>query len=236
MKKCPKCNITHNKYGSFCSRKCSNSRIQTEAIKKKIGIGVKNSIPRFKLKCVHCKKDMIAHSRSKRYCSTECKEIQHKIYTVSQRVKVKHSGGLREGGGHQIILSYFSPIAGNVRLNQDEIRVATIFDKLKIRWSRNKNGFKYLTLDNIERKYYPDFYLHDYDCYVEYKGWTINVMEHKMKDTKEKNNFKLLIIYSKKYANKDRLSLEEVEKNNALLIKNITIITAARCTGCTQVS
>ena len=36
MKKCPKCKISHNKPGTFCSRKCANSRtFSADAIKKK---------------------------------------------------------------------------------------------------------------------------------------------------------------------------------------------------------
>jgi hypothetical protein len=35
MKKCPKCNSTHEKNGNFCSRKCGNSRTWSEEDKKK---------------------------------------------------------------------------------------------------------------------------------------------------------------------------------------------------------
>ena len=35
MKECPRCNTKHNKNGTFCSRSCANSRIQTEEIRKK---------------------------------------------------------------------------------------------------------------------------------------------------------------------------------------------------------
>lgn len=38
MKNCPKCNTAHNKPGTFCSRKCSNSRIFSEESKRKKSI------------------------------------------------------------------------------------------------------------------------------------------------------------------------------------------------------
>jgi 5-methylcytosine-specific restriction endonuclease McrA len=38
MKNCPKCNTAHTKPGTFCSRKCSNSRVFTEESKKKKSI------------------------------------------------------------------------------------------------------------------------------------------------------------------------------------------------------
>lgn len=44
MKICPKCKIKHNKLGTFCSRKCANSRIWTKKDKIKKSISAKNSI------------------------------------------------------------------------------------------------------------------------------------------------------------------------------------------------
>jgi hypothetical protein len=41
MKHCPKCNTTHNNSGTFCSRSCANSRIQTEEIRKKKSLATK---------------------------------------------------------------------------------------------------------------------------------------------------------------------------------------------------
>ena len=38
MKNCPKCNTVHDKPGTFCSRKCSNSRIFSEESKQKKSI------------------------------------------------------------------------------------------------------------------------------------------------------------------------------------------------------
>ena len=38
MKNCPKCNTAHDKPGTFCSRKCSNSRVFSEESRKKKSI------------------------------------------------------------------------------------------------------------------------------------------------------------------------------------------------------
>ena len=35
MKKCPKCNLIHEKTGIFCSRKCANSRVWSDEDKRK---------------------------------------------------------------------------------------------------------------------------------------------------------------------------------------------------------
>jgi hypothetical protein len=41
MKTCPKCGVNHNKNGTHCSRKCSNSRTWTDEDKKKKSIANK---------------------------------------------------------------------------------------------------------------------------------------------------------------------------------------------------
>lgn len=50
-----------------------------------------------------------------------------------------------------------------------EVHLARWFDSYSISWSRNKEGFPYFF--GVARKYFPDFYLSDIDCYVEVKGW-----------------------------------------------------------------
>jgi 5-methylcytosine-specific restriction endonuclease McrA len=43
MKRCPKCNIEHNKNGNFCSRSCANSRTWSDEDKIKKSIAAKKS-------------------------------------------------------------------------------------------------------------------------------------------------------------------------------------------------
>ncbi len=50
-----------------------------------------------------------------------------------------------------------------------EVKLATWFDSQSIKWIRNKRSFPY-TYDK-QRRYVPDFYLPNIDCYVEVKGW-----------------------------------------------------------------
>lgn len=59
---------------------------------------------------------------------------------------------------------------------------------------RNKKGFKYI-LDNVERTYYPDFYLSNSDTYVEIKGYYDRKTKEKEKQfPKDK---KLIVIKEK---------------------------------------
>lgn len=53
-----------------------------------------------------------------------------------------------------------------------ELLVAMWFDSIEIRWIRNCTGFEYFWPEsNKTHIYYPDFYLPDYDYYVEVKGY-----------------------------------------------------------------
>lgn len=106
-------------------------------------------------------------------------------------------------------------------LNKEEIIVAEYLDKLKLKWNRNKKGFKYFDTDNKIKKYYPDFYIENYDFYIEYKGWVTEKMIHKMKNAVENNDFNLLIIYTKNKKFKHLgYNLENlIENPNSLLEK-----------------
>jgi hypothetical protein len=50
-----------------------------------------------------------------------------------------------------------------------ELKLAIWFDQHQVPWVRNKQSFTY-EFDK-PRRYVPDFYLPELDCYVEVKGW-----------------------------------------------------------------
>lgn len=129
-------------------------------------------------------------------------------------------GGLRDGGGKSRTMEYINHLGEKMKLNSEEIKVAEILDLLQLNWTRNWMGFKYTDLRGKDRKFYPDFYLIDFDCYVEYKGWVTEEMKHKMKDAESKNSLRLLIIYGydKRFSDMG-LNLTILEQNNVLLLK-----------------
>lgn len=51
-----------------------------------------------------------------------------------------------------------------------EVRVAKWLDSISIRWESEANPSKYYW-EGKTRKYFPDFYLIDYDVYIEVKGY-----------------------------------------------------------------
>ena len=91
------------------------------------------------------------------------------------------SGGLREGSGRGVKTWYNSPIAGRVYLRSTyELKYAKWLDKNNINWKQNLKSFEYKFQNKI-RKYYPDFYLVNEDCYIEIKGFKTKQDEAKWK-------------------------------------------------------
>ncbi len=103
------------------------------------------------------------------------------------------SGGLREGSGRGIKTWYNSSIAGRVYLRSSyELKYAKWLDKNNIKWIQNTKSFPY-KFENVNRKYYPDFYLIDDDCYIEVKGFKTRQDVAKW----EYFPFKIKVIYKK---------------------------------------
>lgn len=67
---------------------------------------------------------------------------------------------------------YDSPIAGVITLTGTwEVAFAQALDKTGINWSKNKKRFDYIKPDGIEATYLPDFYIDEWQTYVEIKGY-----------------------------------------------------------------
>ena len=76
-----------------------------------------------------------------------------------------------------------------------EVIFATYLDSLNIIWERPKNYFEYEY--NGIHMYYPDFFLKDYNIYVEVKGYETDLDRIKWNAIKDIHKQKLLVI--KKY-------------------------------------
>lgn len=66
-----------------------------------------------------------------------------------------------------------------------ELEVAKFLDKENIKWKRPNNGFQYYW-NNGYHQYFPDFYLPDYDKYIEVKGYERERDKCKYKSIEEK--------------------------------------------------
>jgi len=98
-------------------------------------------------------------------------EIARKQKISESMKKNPNAGGLREGSGRGLKTWYDSKTAGRVYLRSTyELAYAQWLDENNINWIANKKFFEYEFEGQI-RKYYPDFYLIDTDCYIEIKGY-----------------------------------------------------------------
>lgn len=164
--KCETCNEVHNGFfgtGRFCSKSCASSRKLSNATKKQISKKLKNNIPwnAGKLKTYHkickvCNKEFTFEGWSNRKtCSDLC------------RRNAPSQGGYRPNSTRKIRSEY----KGYWMDSGAERKFAELLDDNNIRWKKNTTEyFKYKDLSGKSRKYYPDFYLCDYDYWVEIKG------------------------------------------------------------------
>lgn len=219
--KCENCEIEYEiKFGSgrFCSLKCARG-FSTKEKRKEINekVSIKLSSPlfpkgrknyeRFLKICEVCKIEYETKNFRKKCCSKECiKKLQQQKQIGASKPKgefrKKGSGGLRDGGGRSKVFEYISNFGEKMKLNKEEIQIAKILDNSDKKWNRNTTGFLY----DINRKFYPDFYIEDLDLYVEYKGWLTDSMRNKMKNSNIKN-LMIVVGNDKRYKN-DGISID----------------------------
>lgn len=221
---------------SHCSRSCANSRIHSDETRLKTANSLRKRNRSESVNIIGAKKivnyDPLTFKNGRgrlkhgltQICQTK-QIIPRKIkYSTVTGEKIKYgcNGGPRPGGGYSKMIEFTSNSGEVMKLNNDEIRLAKILDILKLDWSRNWIGFPYLDLKNRNRNYYPDFYIKEYDLYVEYKGFVTDDMQHKMNDAQLKNDFKLLIVYSdnKRYKNLG-LNIEQLENDPNVIWNHI---------------
>ena len=172
MKSCKKCGeIFEPRKGfiNYCSTQCRNFREQTEEIRLKKSEAAKNSekvyfankqqrvtkkkLPRKIISCLKCGEPLEVLAHLNRKYHADCWK--------------KASGGYRENSTkkHRCFYKEFQMDSGAEKL------FAILLDELSIRWEKNKKTyFSYVRADGRKGKYYPDFYLPDYNKWVEIKG------------------------------------------------------------------
>lgn len=166
---CPNCNTHFNPEGKwglkkFCSRKCANKRIKTKQDKEKIkdimqGLG---SFTKIKY-CVcevcstHFRWDSITKGSTRHCNNTRC--FQQFKYNV-RKGKV---GGFKPNSTRKTRSIY----NGYQMDSGAELAFAQLLDKHNIKWIKNSTTwFEYLP----GKKYYPDFYLEEFNQWIEIKG------------------------------------------------------------------
>lgn len=164
MKNCPKCQVTHNKAGIFCSRACANSRAWTDDDKQKKSNSIKSSenfkksvLKRriknsFFIRKCQCGRDFQVryNSSKKKFCSKVCDTFYTK------------RGGYRNGSGRSKSGYYKGIYCGST------------YELCWVIYSID-NGVRFKRFDHLingeKFSYYPDFLLEDGKTIIEIKGF-----------------------------------------------------------------
>lgn len=164
-------------FKTMCSHECKyNKRVVSEEAVEKRASKLSRKISFI------CQNDLCGiefsdkPSRKRKYCSASCSS-KHRMNDPEVKKQARERaikqclGGNVSRGMHGY---YTSPTAGKVFLESSyEFAVAKSLDASGIRWIRpsKKNAFVYeYPEENQQRRYFPDFYLPDYNVYLDPKN------------------------------------------------------------------
>lgn len=230
---CPKCNnsISYEKRNNkFCSRKCANSRgARTTDFKEKISNKLKGKpghsketirkiilsqglLPREDKPntiCVVCDQD--TKTKQRKTCSKKCLEKLQRL--LSQ--KNPNCGGQKHTHRSKIKNKRGEIFSAE---SSYEVKVSEILIFLNVEWIRPSYMW-YIDHNGNKRRYYPDFYLPEYDLYLDPKNdYLIRTDIDKIYKASEYNNIKIVIL-GKKFLNKAKIQKLLVgDRGNAPLL------------------
>ncbi len=175
--KCIQCGVSfkhgRSKKRQFCSQTCHHA-------KRSEGYRVVD-------KCRQCGKQIeYIASKARKYCSPECVKLKKCSPTTRALLSKKSRENIRTGKVKPISYNAGKIEYKGVKLDSGwELALAKRLDTLAISWERGK-GVPWVDAKGVERTYFPDFYLPEYDVYLEPKSaWTIK--RRKNNPNKERN-------------------------------------------------
>lgn len=108
---------------------------------------------------------------SKGIALTEEKEIERRN-KIRNSINARYKNGWDSICGRAPKLKYQTK--ENLIITVDgtwELAVAKYLDSINVVWKRNTKRFPYLNLENKNSTYKPDFYVKDWNCFIEVKGY-----------------------------------------------------------------
>lgn len=223
MKQCENCSIEHDRsYGSgrFCSEKCArgfSTKDKRKEINKKVSeklIGSSNWNKGLTYRIKNNKHVLIEPTRCK-ICNKKisyksiinrCRDCMKKENFWSNYLKsTGNCGGYREGsnrhkGGWYKEDHYDS---------QFEIEIAKYLENNKINFVRNTKRI-YFIFNERKTYYIPDFYLKDYDCYFETKGYWWRDSKERTQEAIKQNKINVIILMQKDWKNNKNVIIEKL--------------------------
>lgn len=118
-------------------------------------------------------------------------------HTEETKQKLSKIARLNELGGHTSKKQlYYKTIDGNIVYLQSsyEIKVAEELDNNGVRWIRPK-FIEWIDDNKISHRYYPDFYLCDFDLYLDPKNYFLqNKDKIKIECVQKQNSVKIIVL------------------------------------------
>lgn len=217
-KKCPECNELVPPGKTFCNSSCSakfsnknrkNCGLKKGTVHKDVQRDCKECNGKFMIKscisnemylyCEKCRERLfpikivisncvicntaIPHCHARKTCSKECKS---KLMAINSRVN-KNCGGQT---------NYKKYIYKNISMDSSwEVKIAEFMDNLNIKWERSKKlCLFWIDENNNNRRYHPDFYLPEFDVYLDTKNkYLMKQDEFKISRVKANNSVKLIV-------------------------------------------
>ena len=91
---------------------------------------------------------------------------------MSELMKQRYDSGWECVAGRCKKYSYSSPIAGDIKVDGGwELVFCKYADAQGLNWKRNTQRFPYIKPDGKPSTYLPDFFVEDWSCYIEVKGY-----------------------------------------------------------------
>jgi len=170
ISKCPVCNakvVNLNQHVSMRSKKCEKHRkYQHKRFKMYFDSDLN-------LTDIGKELNMDRHSITRQFVKffgTEKTKKRNELIrrcNISEKAVINHNYKNMYG----TIVEYDSPNQGVVKFRSKlELKYAKKLDKLKLDWYYERDSFQYIDKNGKMRTYTPDFYITEYDKYIEVKG------------------------------------------------------------------
>ena len=112
---------------------------------------------------------------------------------MSDNIKQRYADGWECTAGRCKKYSYSSPIAGDIKVDGSwELIFCRYADMLGLKWRRNTSRFPYIKPDGKASTYLPDFFVEDWNCYVEIKGYETDLDRAKWEQFPKELSIKIL--------------------------------------------
>lgn len=178
---------THKKSKKCCGKECAAKYSQMHSDKNKISESMKkyytNNPPiKRKLNCKICNVLFVETKNRKQTCSTYC---------LRKLISQNSTKNINCGGE----TNYKKFKYKNIWMDSSwEVELAKWLDAKNIKWKRDRKIIFYWTdAENKKRRYYPDFYLPQYNIYLDPKNkFKLEKDSYKLNQVIKENNIRLV--------------------------------------------